>query len=155
MVRLLTRQIHLTVPEIVTSMRAKICDALLAPALWYVGSQLYTMTDYVIPSNMRFTMGGVVITMKAWNRIPEKHHGAIVELMRELEPGLNGIITDNNKRCYDALIGYGMKEVRLTPKEIEIWEKRTRPVWDMLAGKVYPRELLDVVLGYLEEYRSD
>jgi TRAP-type C4-dicarboxylate transport system substrate-binding protein len=149
------RQIHLNVPEIVASMRAKMCDALLVPALWYVGSQLYTMTRYVTPSNMRFTLGGIVVTMKAWGRIPEEHHEAIVEILRELEPRFNGILADNNKRCYKAMIGYGMQEVKLTPDEMEVLKKKTRPVWDKLSGKVYPRELLNTVLGYLEEYRSD
>jgi hypothetical protein len=56
-----------------------------------------------------------------------------------------------------------MKEVKLTPGEIEVlkektrpvWDKeKTRPVWDKMAGKVYSRELLDEILGSLEEYRS-
>jgi hypothetical protein len=47
-----------------------------------------------------------------------------------------------------------MKEVKLTPGEIEVLKEKTRPVWDKLAGKVYSRELLDEILGSLEEYRS-
>ncbi|MDY6853721.1 MAG: TRAP transporter substrate-binding protein DctP [Thermodesulfobacteriota bacterium] len=151
-------QIPISVPEIVSSMRAGICDSLICPALWYVGSQLYTITYCVIPSNIRCTMGGIVITMKAWERIPEKHHESILEVMRELEPGFTGpssILSNNNERCYKAMIKYGIKELKLTPDELEVLKNKTRPVWDKLAGNVYPRELLDTILGHLEEYRSD
>jgi hypothetical protein len=57
-------------------------------------------------------------------------------------------------KCLAALLKYGMKEVKLTPDEIEVLKKRTRPVWDKLAGKVYSREMLDEILGYRDEYRS-
>ena len=147
-------QIPISVPEIVPSMRAGICNALLAPAAWYVGSQLYTLTKYVTPSSMRITLAAVVVTMKTWNRTPEKYHKAILEAMSELEPELDSLLITLNGDCYKAMITYGVKEVKLTPGEIEVLKKKTRPVWDNLVGKVYPRDLLDDTLRYLEEYRK-
>jgi TRAP-type C4-dicarboxylate transport system substrate-binding protein len=146
--------IPISVPEVVPSTRAGICNAMLAPAAWYVGSQLYTLTKYVTPSSMRITLAAVVVTMKAWNRTPEKYHKAILEAMSELEPQLDSVLITLNGNCYKAMIKYGVKEVKLTPGEIEVLKKKTRPVWDNLAGKVYPRDLLDDTLRYLEESRK-
>jgi TRAP-type C4-dicarboxylate transport system substrate-binding protein len=146
--------IPLNVPELVSSIRAGVCDALIAPSIWFVGSQLYTMTKYVTPSNIRYTPACMTVTMNTWNRISENHQKAIEDVMLELEPGLGQNLKDSNIRSHRALIKYGMKEVKLTRSEIEVLKEKTRPVWDKMAGKVYSRELLDEILGYLEEYRS-
>jgi len=47
-----------------------------------------------------------------------------------------------------------MKMVEMDPNELEAMKQATRPVWDSLAGELYPKELLDTMLGYLEEFRS-
>jgi hypothetical protein len=36
---------------------------------------------------------------------------------------------------FEAMIEYGMKKVRLTSSEIEVWREKTRNVWDKLSGK--------------------
>jgi TRAP-type C4-dicarboxylate transport system substrate-binding protein len=146
--------IPLNVPEIVSSMRSGICDGLIVPAVWYVGAQLYTITKYVTPVRLRYAPGGITVALDAWNNIPEKYHAPIVEGLLGIEDRVNKDGWDSSKKCYKAMIKYGLKEVRLTPDEIEVLKKKTRPVWDKLAGREFPRELLNEVIGYLDEYRS-
>ena len=145
--------IPMNVPEIVSSTRAGICNGLFSPALWYAGSQLYTIAKHVTVSNIRYTSACITVTMNAWNRISENHQKAIEDVMLQLEPGLDKNLKDSNSNCHRAMIKYGMNEVKWTPDEVEVFKKKTRPVWDKLAGKVYTRELLDEISGYLEEYR--
>jgi TRAP-type C4-dicarboxylate transport system substrate-binding protein len=143
------------VPEITASMRAGIVDGLICPAGWYVGSQLYTITkSSVTCSKMRYVMGSMVVTQKAWNKIPEKYHKPIEKAILGLELGFNDALSGNESLYVDAMVKYGLKRVELTPSDIEAWKKKTRPMWDRLSGKLFPREVLDEVLGYLEEYRS-
>ncbi|MDY6854087.1 MAG: TRAP transporter substrate-binding protein DctP [Thermodesulfobacteriota bacterium] len=149
-----TSPIPLDVPEIPSSIRSKMCNAMFAPAIWYVGTQLYTVAKYVTPCKVRYSPGCIIATMKAWNRIPEKYHEPIEEVMEISGKALNEYGHDSNKKCLKAMIKYGLKEVKLTPNEIEVLKKKTRPVWDKLAGKEYSRELLDEISGYLAEYRS-
>ena len=147
--------IPLNVPEIVTSIRAGIADGLIAPAIWYVGSQLYTMTKHVTPTNMRYAPACIVVSMKAWNRISEENQKAIEKVLPQIECGMNECGHDGNARCLRAMIKYGVKEVKLTPAEIEVLKKKTMPLWDKLADKQYSRGLLNEVLGHIEEYRSN
>jgi TRAP-type C4-dicarboxylate transport system substrate-binding protein len=146
--------VPISLAEANSALRSGVCNGMVIPSLWIVGAQVYTMMKYVTPSNMRYVMGSVVLTMKAWDRIPEKHHKAILDVSLDFEPRLNQSVKDTMDKCLAALLKYGMKEVKLTPDEIEVLKKRTRPVWDKLAGKVYSREMLDEILGYRDEYRS-
>ena len=146
--------IPVNVPEIPSHMRSKICNAFLAPPIYLVGTQLYTVVKYVTPCKMRYSPGGIIVTMKVWNKISKESQKAIFEVLPELGREINDYGHKSNKECFRAMIKYGLKEVTLTADEIEVLKKRTRPVWDSLVGKEYPRELLDETLGYLDEYRS-
>lgn len=114
----------------------------------------YVRTKHVTPCKIRYSPGGILISMKAWNRIPEKYHKAIKEVLPQQEQEINDFGHDSNRKCLKAMIKYGVNEVKLTLEEIDLLKKRTRPVWDKLAGKDYSRELLDEILLYLSEYRS-
>ncbi|MDY6854677.1 MAG: TRAP transporter substrate-binding protein DctP [Thermodesulfobacteriota bacterium] len=149
-----TSPIPLNVPEIPSSIRSKIVNAMMAPPIWYVGTQLYTVTKYITDCKMRYSPGGVVVTMNAWNSITEKNKKQIMEVVQRCESVLNDYGHDSNEKCLCAMVKYGLKEVKLTPGEIEILKKNTRPVWDNLVGKVYSRDLLNKIVRYLEEYRS-
>ncbi|MDY6856553.1 MAG: TRAP transporter substrate-binding protein DctP [Thermodesulfobacteriota bacterium] len=146
--------IPLNVPEIVSSIRSGVCDGLIAPAIWYVGAQLYTITKYVTPVRLRYAPGGLAVSLDAWNKIPERYHKPVKESLLGIEDRVNKDGWDSSKKCYKAMIKYGLKEVKLTPDEVQTLKKKTRPVWSKLAGKEFPRELLDEVIGYLDEYRS-
>ena len=52
------------------------------------------------------------------------------------------------------MIAYGLKEVKMTPAEVDVLKKRCVPLWDELAGRVFPKKILDELLGHLSEYRS-
>ncbi|MDY6856550.1 MAG: TRAP transporter substrate-binding protein DctP [Thermodesulfobacteriota bacterium] len=146
--------IPVNVPEVPSNVRAKVVDAFLAPPIYLVGTQLYTVVKYVTPCKIRYSPGGIVISMKAWNRIPQKYHKTIQNILPEHEKEINDFRHDSNKKCLKAMIKYGVNEVKLTPEEINLLKKRTRPVWDKLAGQDYSRELLDQILFFLEDYRS-
>ena len=146
--------IHVSAPEIPPSIRSGICNATFAVPLWWAGTQLYTLTKYITPTNIRYVMGGFVVSMKAWDKIPEKYHRPIEEEIKGLEADFNRELAEDNTKCLKAIFKYGVKEGKLTQNEIDVLKKRTRPVWDKLAGKEYPRELLDTILVHLQEYRS-
>ncbi|MDY6854288.1 MAG: TRAP transporter substrate-binding protein DctP [Thermodesulfobacteriota bacterium] len=146
--------IPVSLSEANSSIRSGICTGIVIPSVWYVGSQLYALGGYVTPSNLRYVLAAVVLTEEAWSRIPEKHYKPILDVMLDYEPGITSCMAGNNENCLQAMIKYGMKEVKLTPNEIEVLKGKTRPVWDSLAGKAYSRELLDEILYNLGGYRS-
>ncbi|MDY6855645.1 MAG: TRAP transporter substrate-binding protein DctP [Thermodesulfobacteriota bacterium] len=146
--------IPMNVPEIPSSVRSGILDALLAPPIWYVGTQLYTVTKYVTPTNLRYSPGAILITKKTWDKIPQEYHEKINEIVERNYHLFNEYGHYSNRKCLKAMVKYGLKEVKLTPDEIDLLKKKTRPVWDKLAGKLYPRDMLDEVLDHLRQYRS-
>ncbi|MDY6932750.1 MAG: TRAP transporter substrate-binding protein DctP [Spirochaetota bacterium] len=142
------------VPEVVPSMRAGVCNVAISPALWWMGTQLYTITKYVNPYPFRYSPATLVISSKVWVKLPKKHRKSINKILPDLEKIANKEAHDINRKCLKAMIDYGVREVKMTPEEIEDFKKRTMPLWSNLAGKLYPKELLDEILYHLNIYRS-
>ncbi|MDY6853728.1 MAG: TRAP transporter substrate-binding protein DctP [Thermodesulfobacteriota bacterium] len=146
--------VPISLAEANSAIRSGICNGIVIPSLWIVGAQVYTIIKNVTPSKMRYVMGSIVVTINAWNKIPEKHHKAVEEVSLDFEPKINQSVKDTMDRCLTALLKYGLKEAKLTAAEIEVLKKRTRPVWDKLSGKVYSRKMLNEILKHRAEYRS-
>ncbi|MDY6932753.1 MAG: TRAP transporter substrate-binding protein DctP [Spirochaetota bacterium] len=142
------------VPEVVPSMRTGVCNACISPAVWWMGAQLYTITKYVNTYPLRYSPASMVVSMKAWKSLPAKHRKAVNRELPMMGKKFNDMMKDMNKKCLRAMIDYGIKEVKLTSEEIEEFRKRTMPLWDKLAGKLYPRKLLDEIVYHLRIYRA-
>ncbi|KQC08039.1 MAG: hypothetical protein APR62_05505 [Smithella sp. SDB] len=143
------------VPEVAASIRTGVCDAFISPALWAVGTQMYTVMKYINPVNIRYSPAGGIILTSTWNLIPKNLQTAIDNYAISVEKDFRQKVRASNEKCYKAMVKYGMKEVKLTPAELEIWKKRLVPIWDEFAQKgYYSKAELEEVKGYLAEFRS-
>lgn len=146
--------IPVNVPEVVPSTRSGVTDAAISPSFWWLAAQLYTITKYINPVPIRYDPGVFIVSMKAWKKIPVSHQNAIMSLIGDLEKFIN---VEIRKLCADALQGmikYGCIEVKMSPEEIDVFKKRTKPVWEKMVGKAYSREWLNEVVGHLKTYRA-
>ena len=149
--------IPVNVPEVITSMRSGVCNAAISPAFWWVGAQLYTFTKYFNPLPVRYSPGMGVVTLKAWDRLSKKaraNYKKALPRIIELENYGCKFIRDLNVQCLESFRKYGLKEVKMTPEEIDIFREKTKPVWDKLTGKVFPKEILDEILVHLKKFRA-
>lgn len=143
------------VPEIAASIRTGVCDAFITPALWAVGTQMYTIMKYINPIHIRYSPAGGMITISTWNLLPKDVQVAMDNYANAIEKEFRQKVRVSNEKSLKAMYKYGMKEVKMTPAEIEVWKKRLIPIWDEFAAKgYYSKAELEEVKGYLAEFRS-
>ena len=147
--------IPVNVPDVITNMRSGVCDLDITPSIWWVGAQLYPITKYISPINIRYMPILIVIKLETWNKLPEKYQKMVeMEIVdNKREEQFNQFVRKTNKQCYDAMVKYGVKELIPTDAELNKMKELTRPVWDEFADKEYPKEVLDEILSLLEAYR--
>jgi len=143
------------VPEVAASIRTGVCDAFISPALWAVGTQMYTIMKYINPVHIRYSPAGGVITNQTWNLMPKEAQVAIDYFVMSVEKDFRQKVRAGNEKCIKSMIKYGMKEVKMTPAELDILKKRLVSVWDESAEKgYYSRAELAEVKALLAEYRA-
>ncbi|MFZ2396577.1 MAG: TRAP transporter substrate-binding protein DctP [Smithella sp.] len=142
------------VPEVASSIRTGVCDAFVSPAIWAVGTQMYTIMKYLNPVRIRYSPAAGVVTMEAWNQLPKEYQIAIDNFAMSVEKDFRRQVRVSNESCIKSMIKYGMTETKMTPAELDVMKKRLLPVWDEFVGKYYSKAELAEVKALLAEYRA-
>ena len=149
------KQIPVEVPKAAAMMREGAADAAIAPALWMVGTQLYTMLKFVNPTKIRYTPSLIVVETRDWDALPEQYQEKILTIRGALRDKFCKEVRADNIKSLKAMINYGVKETAFSEKDLAAAKKATRHLWNSMADKLYPRELLDEVMAYLAEFRGE
>lgn len=149
-----TDPIPTTAPELLPALQNGMVNLAYMSPMAVVGLQLYTKAKSIL--NMRFRYNPVLyITTKSfWDSLPRDIRDLTAESVKILKKESFGKARDGQDEALKAMQDYGLKVITPTPEELDAFKKRTRPVWDQLADKIYPRWLLDKVLRAKEEYRK-
>jgi hypothetical protein len=147
----------MSVTEISENLRAGKVDAAMAPSIWVVGAQLYTVFKYVNPVKIRYSPAVIVVTMDTYNAI--KATGKNVEsrflaLRGPAQDKFCKATREDGKKSIEAMLNYGVKEVKMTPDAYAALRKKALSVYRELAGDVYPVNLLQELQRYLAEKRG-
>lgn len=152
--RLGANPIPINVPEISASFRSGVADAVIAPAIWMVGSQLHSVAKFVNLMNIRYAPVVIVITNKAWAEIPDSMRKGLESERDQLARDFVADTRMDNNRFLEAMLRYGMRKTVPSVKDLEEIKKVLASVGKEMTGKLYPKSLLDELLGHLATYRS-
>lgn len=152
--RLDATPVMVNMPEAPASLRQGIGNAIISASAWMVGTQLYSVARYVSPLDMRYAPALIAVSWDRWENFPPEYQKEYYKRRAKVIEDFCREVRNDNATCYKAMIQYGLREVPVKGKNLDAIRERVRPLWDDLAGELYPKPLLDEVLGYLEEYRK-
>ncbi len=142
------------VTELTPSLRQGVGNAIIAPAIWVVGSQLYNTIKYVNPLKIRYSPAAVFVTMDAFKSLPEDYQKNILGIRdNELKVFIQKSREDS-KKFYQAMLKHGMSETSMNQEELEKVREKAKHIWTEMAGKEFPKDVLDELLNHLKEFRS-
>ncbi|MBI9074895.1 MAG: TRAP transporter substrate-binding protein DctP [Desulfatibacillum sp.] len=148
--------VPVNVPEIATVIRQGVADATIGPAIWQVGSQMYSVYKYVNTSKIRYSPALIIQTKDDFEgSIQVNEYKQILLAERKaFTRTFVSRVREDNKKCLEAMVRYGLILAQTDEDDLKEIERRTRPVWDEMAGKLYSRELLDQVKEHLAQFRT-
>src|SRR5574341_215207 len=140
----------LPVPEVLSGLQTGLINAVYTSPLACLALQWFNHIKYLIDINLRYEPGVVAMTKKAWDLLTPLDRKVIKDTNRKYMPGALAAIRKDQKRSFDAIIESGAKQVTLTPQERDEFRKKSRVIRMELAGKLYPRKLLEDIEKTLE-----
>ena len=103
---------------------------------------------------MGYATGGVLISKKKFDKLPQSYQDAVKKIGEECLHELVELIQKDNLKAYKVLEKNDVKWVALSEeKEKARFQEAGAIVRKNLAGKYFPEELLDQVLNHLKEFR--
>ena len=148
--------IPLALVDVLVSLQTGMIDTIYSPPIGAVAMQWFTKVKYFQEFPLTHSTGGLVITRKAFNRIqPAANQEALKAIARKHMKRLVKLTREENGEAVEALRKAGLQFIpRPDQAEMKRYEEVGVQVQKELAGRVFSKEVLDVALSSLEEFRK-
>ncbi|MEW5733743.1 MAG: TRAP transporter substrate-binding protein DctP [Thermodesulfobacteriota bacterium] len=139
--------------EAAMAFRTGLIDSSIGPAIFQVGTQIYTSCRYINTMKTRYCPATAVLRLDDWNQLDPEYRKKLADTTEVVRQFTLGTRKDND-RCIEGMIKYGLELVEMKPENKAFIVKKASRVYDQLADKVYPKDLLLEVQRYLAAYRA-
>lgn len=99
-------------------------------------------------------IGGMVLSEKTWKSIPDQYKTDMIRIAQNLSKVLFDEVIQLEKNAIKAMEDEDLIVNRLPADALKKWRNAADEVIDPLIGKVFSREVYDLVQKYLKEYRE-
>jgi len=146
--------INVKVPEMPASLRQGVYNTLQIAGIWVVATQTFSTLRYVNPLRIRYSPASPVASNAAWEKLPQLYRQRLMEGRSEMERQYAAVTRKADDKAVEALMKYGLAVRESNKAAMDEMKKRTRPVWDEMAGKYYSRKALEEIVALLAEFRQ-
>lgn len=143
--------VPLAVTDVMTSLQTNLIDAVYCSPLACLALQWFTRVEYFTNEPLTFASGAVVVTNKAFGRIPEHHRDTVRRICRQRFRELVLKTRQQNRESLLEIEKAGVEPVRVRPQELQGLRRIGLQVQEEQAGSLYPRELLDRIQAALDD----
>jgi TRAP-type C4-dicarboxylate transport system substrate-binding protein len=99
-------------------------------------------------------VGGTVITLKAWERLPESKRGALIEAARKPGDRLRADIRRMGDVAVVEMQKRGLKVVAIDAATRRVWQEEAERAYPKLRGTYCPADVFDEVRKLRDAYRA-
>lgn len=142
--------VRLGVPEVYPALQTGMVDTVPSSALAAVALQWYTRLHYVTAQNMGILIGAAVLKKDKYEALPEDLRAALDETSDQAHQALRRAVRRDDERAYATIQRRGITAVDISAHEAE-WAEAAATTREHLAGRLYPRSLLDRVTAAAAE----
>jgi TRAP-type C4-dicarboxylate transport system substrate-binding protein len=140
--------------DIMTSLQGGMIDALVASPLVAASSQYFGIAQNQTSLRLAPMFGAAVVSNQVWAKVPRDLQPKLIEAAQKVADAL---VPQLQKADEDAIVvmkKYGLKINAVPPAAEEQWRTFVAKGFEMLVGKTFDRESLELARGYLAEYRA-
>ncbi|MBU2489346.1 MAG: TRAP transporter substrate-binding protein DctP [Proteobacteria bacterium] len=138
-----------------TGYRTGIVDSNIGPAIFQVGSQMYTSCKYMNTMKTRYAPAALIVDLKTWRELPGEYRQRLEAERPETQTQFCVETRKDNEKCIEGMIRYGLESVQMTPEARKAIMARAMTIYDDLSGDLYPPGLLTEVRRYLADFRRE
>lgn len=131
-------------PEVYSGLQTGMLDTVVASALSSVALQWFTKLDYVSDTSSGFVVGALVVKKERFEALPDEGRKLLWKTARGGSSNLRTGARKKDDRAYKQLLQRGLEKMSMSKHE-DKWAKVAKQTRNKLAGRLYPKKLLDRV----------
>jgi TRAP-type transport system periplasmic protein len=142
------------VPDVLPALNTGRINACYASPLAAVALQWYTKVKYSTSMPMAYGIGSTLIRKSAWDKMSAEDRKAADQVFKIQAEKLRKTVRKDNERAFKAITRAGVTVIETPATMVSEFDKASQQLWQELAGKLYSKEDLDLVLKYRAEFRA-
>jgi TRAP-type C4-dicarboxylate transport system substrate-binding protein len=141
--------------DLVPMLQAGKLDAFAMPPLFAQTQELFKLAPNMTDVRWVPLVGGTVITLKAWDRLPESKRDALLEAARKPGDRLRADIRRMGDVAVVEMQKRGLKVLELDAATRRAWQMEAEKTYPKLRGTYCPADVFDEVRRLRDEYRTN
>mgnify|MGYP002148428544 CR=1 FL=1 len=131
-----------------------VCTTELAEAARLEGAGTFRIVWTIYVPIAAPGIAATVIKIDAYNKVSAEDQALVQKISKGMQKTLRKQIRKDNESAKKQMERKGVKISETTPELLADFDKAAKDVWTELAGKVYSKDELQMVLKYRDEYRA-
>jgi TRAP-type C4-dicarboxylate transport system substrate-binding protein len=140
--------------DMMMGLQSGMVNAFYLPPLMAAAGQYFPLAPHMCSFKVAPLFGGIVLTKKIWNKIPDEFKPKMLEVTKRISKNLYKKTKELEKEALDKMLENGLIINEISPEIIKEWKVSTLNRLDSLVGKAFSKEIYQVLRKYLEEYRK-
>jgi TRAP-type C4-dicarboxylate transport system substrate-binding protein len=140
--------------DLMMALQSGMVNAFYLPPLVAGSGQYFPLAPNMCSQRIAPLVGGIVLTKSIWEKIPEKYKKEMMDVCIRLTERLHKKTVELEKEAIEEMIKHGLKIIDFPPGAMEKWREASDKGMHELIGKVFSKEIYDLLLHYLEEFRK-
>jgi TRAP-type transport system periplasmic protein len=146
--------IPLGVPEVDSALTSGKITACYGSPVAAVALQWYSKIKFMTSMPMSYGIGATVMSQKAVDKLSAEDRKTVETIAKNASKKLRKVIRKANEDAKTTMTRKGITIVPTPVGMVDEFRKHAEASWTELAGKLYSKEELDMVLKYRKEYRE-
>jgi TRAP-type C4-dicarboxylate transport system substrate-binding protein len=146
--------IPLGVPEVDSSLTSGKINACYGSPVAAVALQWYSKVKFMTSMPMSYGIGATVMSLKAVEKVSAEDRKIVETIAKAASKKLRKVIRKANEDAKTTMTRKGITVVQTPVAMVDEFTKQAQDTWNELAGKVYSKEELAMVLKYRDEFRA-
>ncbi len=143
----------LSVINVLTALQTGMVNGVYISPLAILALQWFTKVQYMMEFPMTDAAGAVLITKKQFDKLPPDYQKILLTNAKKYLGKLTALSREENSKAIETLKQNGITVIP-APKNISVFKQKGKKARRLMAGKLYPLQLVKDVEKALEEYRT-
>jgi len=148
------RPVPLEVTDILPGLKTGLIDAVCSAPAYALAGQFDTEAPHMLDVHWAPLVGGLVVTAKAWQSVPEASRPAMLQAAAAAAAKVQKRGREEAEESIEAMKKRGLTVHPATPEVQAAWQKLAEDAWPSIRGKVVPADMFDRVVELLKEFRQ-
>ena len=146
--------IPISYTERLAALASGMVSAYMTVPILAAGFQWFGATPNMLDLQVGPAPGAVIMSERAYRRLPANIRDEMIERAREIASSLDGEILALQEEAVDTMVDYGLNIVEPTEEERQLWIEEFERSYDLMLGLVFEEEIYGRIQDLLREYRS-